>query len=130
MLLIRALAVWGLLLVAMVVLGWFRERWLRRWFGEPAARQVGTALAMLVVLGVATALAGWIGVEGPAAALSVGAFWLALTMGFEILMGRWMLGLSWARLLEDYNLRRGRLWPLLLLVTLLAPLIATWIRGL
>ena len=130
MIAIRALAVWGLLLVAMVLLGWVRERFVRRWLGEPTARQAGTALAMIVVLGITTWLIGWVGADEPAEQLAVGLLWVTLTVGFEFAMGRCILKLSWDRLLEDYNLRRGRLWPLLLLVTLLAPILAAWLRGL
>jgi hypothetical protein len=48
-----------------------------------------------------------------------------LTLAFEFSFGRYVSGLSWRTLLADYDLSQGRLWPLLLLTTLLAP----WLVG-
>jgi hypothetical protein len=53
--------------------------------------------------------------------LGVGLFWLVLTVTFEFLFGRYVAGASWEALLADYDVLRGRLWPLVLLTTLLAP---------
>jgi len=51
-----------------------------------------------------------------------------LTLTFEIVGGR-LVGLSWDRILSDYNIRRGGLLPLGLLAVTLAPLLAAWARG-
>lgn len=47
-------------------------------------------------------------------ALGVGAAWTAMTVGFEFGFGRLVAKQSWAELLEDYDLRAGRTWPLVL----------------
>lgn len=47
-------------------------------------------------------------------ALRIGGAWLGLTVGFELSFGRRVAKLSWRELLADYNLRRGRTWPLVL----------------
>lgn len=54
----------------------------------------------------------------------MGGFWLALTVAFEFAFGRAVAGHSWARLLRDYDVRRGRFWTAVLVVTFLAPWIA------
>lgn len=38
-----------------------------------------------------------------------GGVWVALKVGFEIILGRYVMGLSWIRVLEDYNIRDGGL---------------------
>jgi hypothetical protein len=48
---------------------------------------------------------------------------LGLTVGFEFLAGHYLFGNPWRRLLEDYNVVRGRVWMLVLLTTALAPLL-------
>lgn len=52
----------------------------------------------------------------------VGTVWVALTVAFEFLAGHYVFGNSWERLLADYNMVRGRLWILVLLANLFAPL--------
>ena len=57
-------------------------------------------------------------------AVLIGFVWLTLTVCFEFLFGHYIAGHSWSRLLEDYNLMAGRLWPLLLVwVTVLPSLV-------
>jgi hypothetical protein len=45
---------------------------------------------------------------------------------FELLAGHYVFGNSWEKLLADYNLFRGRIWVLVLIVILFAPLWAFW----
>jgi hypothetical protein len=59
---------------------------------------------------------------------AVGAYWVALTLGFEFALGR-ALGSSWERILEDYNPARGGFMILGMAFLFLAPrLAATWRR--
>jgi hypothetical protein len=44
----------------------------------------------------------------------IGIAWLAATVAFEFVFGRYVAQHSWSRLLADYDLRRGRVWPLFL----------------
>ena len=60
----------------------------------------------------------------------MGLEWAALTVLFEIGLGRLVLGLPWERLAEDYDLRRGGFMGLGLLVMALSPLLAARLRGL
>jgi hypothetical protein len=50
----------------------------------------------------------------------VGIGWTLATSAFELLAGR-LSGRSWSEVLGDYDLASGRIWPLVLLTTLLAP---------
>jgi hypothetical protein len=71
----------------------------------------------------------WVGIGTPAMAWAIGAFWMVLTIAFEFGFGRLVTGASWEGLWGDYDLSRGRLWPLVLLTTLVAPrAVALW-RG-
>lgn len=60
--------------------------------------------------------------ESTLQALTIGLIWLALTITFEFLFGHYIVGHSWIKLLEDYNLLAGRLWVMVLLWVTLAPL--------
>ena len=62
-------------------------------------------------------------------ALCVGAWWTLLAVGFEFGFGRYVDGLSWSRLLSDYDLSRGRLLLFVWLTVALGPATLTWALG-
>jgi hypothetical protein len=51
----------------------------------------------------------------------VGVALLLVTVAFEVVLGRFVSGLSWSALLADYDISRGRLWPLVLVGVLVGP---------
>jgi hypothetical protein len=63
-------------------------------------------------------------------ALSVGALWLTLTLAFEFGVGHYGFGKAWSEPLADYDLRHGRIWVAVLVVTLLVPLCTMRMRQL
>ena len=70
----------------------------------------------------------WLDVRGIAPLLAIGLGWVALTLVFEFSFGLWQ-GKSWPVLLEAYTLKGGNIWPVVLLITALAPYIAARLRG-
>lgn len=105
--------------------GVFSPRW-----GEAAGHIASTITLCLVILGVAGLTIRWIGPGTGWAAFLVGLLWLILTTAFEFLAGHYLFGNSWGRLLADYDVTRGRVWILVLLTTLVAPVAAARLRGL
>ena len=61
--------------------------------------------------------------------LLIGALWLTLTVVFEFGFGHYVIGHPWKYLLADYNIFKGRLWSLVLLVTFVSPLFWGYIIG-
>ncbi len=121
----RAIAAWCLLLVLMFTNGTLRVVVLQPRLGEDRARQLASLTGFAIVLALA-----WVFVRLTPQArqrqlLRVGAIWLVLTLAFELLFGRFASGQTWTALLADYNVLRGRLWPLVLLGTVAAP----WVWG-
>ncbi|MGB5631660.1 MAG: hypothetical protein WBM86_02615, partial [Waterburya sp.] len=55
--------------------------------------------------------------------------WLLLTVVFEIVLGRLILGYYWSQICADYNLLQGGLIPIGFVLLVLAPFIAAKIRG-
>ncbi len=55
--------------------------------------------------------------------------WAGLTLAFEILFGRFVVGASWERLLSDYNVLEGGLMPLGMIFLALSPWVAGKVRG-
>lgn len=119
----RAFLIWFLLLFLAVLNGLGRERWLEPQFGEKRARQLSCLTGCAAFLLASWFTLPWIGVPNGAAAWQIGFFWLILTLFFEFGFGR-ARGMSWSDLLADYAFWRGRLWILVLIVTVCAPYLA------
>lgn len=125
----RALTVWLVLIAAEIVHGIARGIFLVPHVGEFRSSQIGVFTGSIIILLIALAFIRWIGATRTTALLVVGALWLGLTLAFEILFGRFVVGASWERLAADYNVLQGGLLPFGMLVLLLSPLIARKIRG-
>ena len=126
---VRALAVWGLLLVLAVLNGGVRDTWLSPVLGDTIGRAVSSVLLALLILLATWLTIRWIGPTTPGQAMTVGALWVGLTLAFEFGVGHYGFGTSWAELLADYDLLRGRIWILVLLATLVAPMLTFTRRG-
>jgi hypothetical protein len=124
-LIVRAVVAWLLLLVAMIGNGFVRGLVLQPRLGEDRARQVASLIGVGIVCAIAGAFVATLDSPAPGALVRIGCLWLALTLGFEFLFGHFVVGASWQALLADYDLAHGRLWPLVLLATALAP----WVWG-
>lgn len=107
----RAFAVRLLLMAAEVVLGILRGLLLAPLVGDLRARQIGVFMGSLLLLGLTYLLVGWIRAGTAPRLLGVGLLWVALTVLFEVGLGRLVLGLPWDRLAEDFDLSRGGLLP-------------------
>jgi hypothetical protein len=101
--------------------GGFRGLVLVPAFGQIAGRIVSTILLCALLVAVAWATIAWLRPSSRSDALRVGELWLALTLGFEFGAGHFLFGAPWKRLLEDYNVARGRFWILVLISCVAAP---------
>ncbi len=124
----RALLVWLVILILASLNGAAREAWLIPYSGEGTGRAISTVALCGLVFLAAWLTIGWIHPLGPADALRVGLMWLVLTLAFEFLAGHYLFHQPWAVLLEEYDLRRGRIWVAVLVVVLFAPLWAMRLR--
>ena len=127
--LIRAVLVWIGLLTLAILNGAVREALLVPSVGRAAARALST-----VILSALIAAAGWIAMpwiepHTRRDAWVVGGLWVVLTLGFEFLAGHFLFGKPWPELLADYDLVAGRIWVLVLIVTLVTPIAAFTLAG-
>jgi len=117
------------ILVLANVNGAVRQAWLIPHFGETVGRAVSTLLLCGLVFLLTWLAIGWIVATSTGDAIKIGVLWLVLTLAFEFLVGHYVFRQPWAALLEDYDLTRGRIWVLALLVVLMAPLVTGRLRG-
>lgn len=129
-LLLRAFLVWLLIIAVETVHGILRAVLLLPLVGDFPARQIGVVTGSLLILWVAWLSILWLAARTRRELLGVGLLWVALTILFEITLGRLILDLPWRRLFEDYDLTQGGLLGFGMLFLFLSPLLAARLRNL
>jgi hypothetical protein len=127
MVFLKGILVWFGLMVAETIHGTARTVWLAPYMGDLPSRQVSFFTGVILILAIATLLIRWLHASN-AQLLGVGFLWAILTLIFEVGLGRLVLGYSWERILEDYNLSRGGLMSLGMVFLVFSPLIAARLR--
>jgi len=125
----RVVVIWLVLIAAEIVHGILRAILLVPLVGEFRSNQIGVFTGSAIILTIACLTIRWIGAKRTSELLSVSFIWLLLTVAFEVLFGRFVMGLTWERIASDYHLTEGGLMPLGLVVLFFSPLIAARIRG-
>jgi len=125
--LVRGFAIWLFILILASLNGAVRDLIVAPRIGDTVARAISTVILCALVMLVACRSIGWIAPRGPREPLAVGLFWLVLTLAFEFGLGL-ALGRPWDAMLADYDLSRGGLLSIGIVVLALSPWIAARIR--
>ena len=125
MVLIKALGIWFLLAVLAIINGTIRTFLILPALGEQAAHVAGTIIFLLLQFIVIYFFIKKSSITGTKELISIGLFWLLLTIAFEFIFGHYVMNTPWEKLFADYNFLKGRLWILVLLNNLIAPLICS-----
>lgn len=130
MVLLRALAVWVIIILAEIAQGAVRGVLLAPSIGDFRARQIAVLTGSAMMMVIAIVFGRWMRARRVYQLMGVGLLWLVLMVGFEIGCGRFVMGYSWERIGSDYNLLHGGLLPMGMLVLTVAPLVAAKVRRL
>jgi len=124
----RSFLVWLLFIPLAIANGALRDLVLTPALGDTLGRAVSSLTLSLLILGMTLLLVDRLGVSTRAGYLGVGAFWLVLTLLFEVSFALLVMGHPMDELLQDYDIFRGRLWLIVLVTTFYAPLFASQVR--
>jgi hypothetical protein len=125
----RVVGIWLTLLAVESVHGVIRRLFLEPQVGDLRARQLSVFTGVVLIALVFWFTIRWLGPQPVRRWWQFGLLWLALTLAFEIGAGR-ATGMSWDRIASDFDLRRGGLLGIGMLVILMAPRILAQRRGL
>ena len=125
----RALGIWLTLIAIESIHGVMRRLFLEPWLGDLRARQVSVFTGAVLIVLVFWFTLGWLRPQPVRRWWLFGLLWLALTLAFEIGVGR-ATGMSWDRIASDFDPRRGGLLAFGMVVILVAPRILAQRRGL
>jgi len=130
MILLKSLVVWVIIVCAEIAHGIARTLLLVPYVGDLHARQIGVFTGSAIILTIAILFIRWIGAKSTFQLLTIGLLWLVLMLTFEITFGLFVVGYSWERIASDYNIFKGGLLPIGMVILTLSPLIAAKIRRL
>ncbi len=121
---VKAMLIWLVILGMAFLNGGLRELVLVPWLGMPHALILSGFILSACILAIAVAAVPKLGAITRTEALGIGVFWLLLTLLFEFGFGRLVQHKPWRELLGAYTFAGGNVWPIVLLIVVLAPVIA------
>lgn len=124
----RYVIAWVPMVFIAIANGAFRQLTFAKVMPELRAHQLSTATgSVLIGLFIWAVVRIW-PPSSARQALSIGLVWLALTVAFEFIFGRFVMHHPWSHLLNDYNVLKGRLWAVFLIWLMVAPYVFFRIR--
>lgn len=116
------LLTWILFIPIAFINGFFREKYIKKYTKEVTAHQISTIiLSSAFVAFVYVINRSLISTSSNLQVVTMGISWVGLTILFEFGFGHYVNKTPWKKLLADYNIRKGRIWLLFLIVEFLSP---------
>ncbi len=128
MMIVRAVAVWFLIILAESIHGTLRTLFLAPLVGDFPARRISFFVGVLIIFAITYLCIGWIRPESEKTLFFIGLLWSVLTGLFEFGLGFLIMGYSRERVFEDYDLSRGGLMGFGLLFMIFTPWLAAKTR--
>ncbi|MBN8735848.1 MAG: hypothetical protein J0H27_06230 [Xanthomonadales bacterium] len=125
---LRALAVWMLILGLAFSNAALRELVLIPRLGKVQGLTLSGVILALLVLLVAFGSVPWLGARRASQWIAIGLGWFVLTLAFDLVLGL-LQHKPMHLLFEAYLFKQGNLWPVVLLITAIAPYLAARLRG-
>lgn len=117
----KYLAAWCPGVLIAIFNGLLREYVLAYLFEDLAAHQVSAVFFILLFGIYVWYILPWLNLKSKRKYLLLGVAWSVMTLTFEIFFGYFVMGYPWPALFYEYNIMDGRLWRVVLIWTLLAP---------
>jgi len=121
---IKSFGIWVVLAIGAILVATFRVEVFLPSLGEQTAHQLGTILYLVIQFAIIYLFIKKMKIKETKTLLGIGIFWIVITIIFEFVFGHFVMGHSWQKLFADYNLLNGRLWVLVLINNIAAPLIS------
>lgn len=127
---VKSIAIWIVLVIMAILNGLLRDLLLSPLLGNSISLFLsGLTLSTLVFL-VSYLSVRFIGVTRLQHCILIGFFWVLLTLSFEYLFAHYVVGKSWQDINQIFNLEKGDLFIVVLIITALSPWFAAKLRKL
>jgi hypothetical protein len=130
MILLKALGIWFLMVIAAILNGTLRDNVVSKSIGNHLSLPLsGVTLSVAIFLIVYFTVAVF-GTVTSRTYIAIGFLWLVITLIFEFGFGHYVAGKSWRELVQVFNVAKGNLFILVLVVTTLSPWLAAKLKSL
>lgn len=121
--------IWFVIVILAIVNAIFRETVLVSLLGQNIALPLSGILLSLIVFIVTYLSSPLFGKNNILIYFLMGLQWVVMTLLFEFLFGYYVIGKSWSSLLQVFNIMKGDLMILVLLVSLFSPILVAKIKN-
>lgn len=120
---IFTVGLWFAFAILAILNGALREKLITPFTGKQLGDAISTIILAIVILLVTAMFIPEITVDSEQTLWLIGVTWVIGTIAFEFLFGHYIVKRSWEELLANYNIFKGKIWILVLIVELMAPII-------
>lgn len=126
---LKAGAIWLVIALLAIGNGAFRESVLVPNFGQGLALPISGISLSLIVFIVTYLSFQLFGKNDSLTYLLIGLQWVLMTLIFEFVFGHYISGKSWSGIFQVFNIMKGDLFIVVLVVSLISPLLVAKIKG-
>lgn len=125
----KASMIWLIIALLAVLNGIFRESVLISNLGASMAMPVSGLILCIIVFIVTYLSFPLFGKQNALTYFYIGVQWVSMTLLFEFLFGHYVIGKTWSSLFQVFDIMKGDLMILVLLVSLISPLLVARIKN-
>ena len=127
---LRAFLAWIGIACAETLHGILRVRLLNPRIGDRSARRISVFSGSAIILALGWISIPWIAPESPTDSMKVGALWLVLMLTYDIGLARMVFRMPCRRIVSDFDLRKGNMLGVGMIILLVTPVLMGRWRGL
>ena len=127
-LVLKASMIWIIIALLAILNGIFRENVLVSNLGQSTATSVSGITLCLIVFIVTYISFPLFGRHHALTYFFIGLQWVLMTLLFELFFGHYIMGKSWSDILQVFNIMKGNLFIIVLIVSLFSPLFVAKIK--
>lgn len=125
---LKTAMIWVIIAIFAVINGLFRESVLSPHFGESVALPASGITLSIIIFTIIYLSFKLFGKNEYRTYLYIGIQLVTMTLIFEFFFGHYVIGKSWSELLQVFNILKGDLFTIALLVSLFSPILVAKIK--
>lgn len=126
--LLKILFLFLLIALSEMILGILRTLYLNKFFGVKLAKQISILPALLLCLIICYVYLPNFNINSKIGFIFLGISLSTFMLIFDIIVGRFLMKMSWQKILEDFNILKGNYLSIGLILMALCPLLAFLLR--
>lgn len=125
---LKILFLFLLIALSEMVLGILRTLYLNKFFGVKLAKQISILPALLLCLIICYLYLPYFNINSKIGFIFLGISLSTFMLIFDIIVGRFLMKMSWQKILEDFNILKGNYLSIGLILMALCPFFAFLLR--